>query len=74
MGSDKMQNLMHMDSRSSLASRVMIWHSAGKIIVDNPIMGIGPGNFQNKYLEYQKMIKRFLPPFQKVACTVFIIC
>ncbi|EKE15632.1 MAG: hypothetical protein ACD_11C00116G0019 [uncultured bacterium] len=44
--------------RSSLSSRMMIWDSGLKIIKDNPFFGIGPGNFQNKYLEYQKF---FLP-------------
>lgn len=47
-------------SRSSLSSRVMIWKSAGKILRDNPLWGIGPGNFQNKYLEYQKYFPLYL--------------
>ncbi|MDO8240573.1 MAG: O-antigen ligase family protein [Candidatus Moranbacteria bacterium] len=63
IGSDKMQNLTHVDSRSSLASRAMIWRSAGKMIADNPIVGIGPGNFQNKYLAYQQ----YFPPYLEWA-------
>jgi len=63
VGSDKMQSLIHADSRSSLASRVMIWRSAGKMIVGNLIVGIGPGNFQNKYLEYQQ----YFPPYLEWA-------
>ena len=51
------------DSRSSLASRMMIWKSALFITKDNPILGIGPGNFQNKYLEYQK----YFPPYLEWA-------
>jgi O-antigen ligase len=49
--------------RSSLESRITIWHSASKILKDNPILGIGPGNFQNKYLEYQK----YFPPYLEWA-------
>lgn len=49
--------------RSSLASRVMIWQSATKILGDNIVFGIGPGNFQNKYLEYQK----YFPPYLEWA-------
>ncbi|MBU2028458.1 O-antigen ligase family protein [Patescibacteria group bacterium] len=55
---DKLNNLLSLDARSSLTSRSMIWKSAGKIITDNSVWGIGPGNFQEKYLEYQKY---FLP-------------
>jgi len=50
-------------SRSSLASRVMIWQSAGEILEDNFLWGIGPGNFQSKYLEYQK----YFPPYLEWA-------
>lgn len=50
-------------SRSSLESRMIIWKSAGKILSDNPIWGIGPGNFQNKYLKYQK----YFPPYLEWA-------
>lgn len=46
-------------SRSSFASRVMIWKSAGKMVVDSPVFGIGPGNFQACYLAYQK----YFPPY-----------
>lgn len=59
----KFNDLVKYNSRSSLASRVMIWRSAGKILSDNWIWGIGPGNFQNKYLEYQK----YYPPYLEWA-------
>lgn len=49
--------------RSSLASRIMIWQSAGKMLIDHPIAGIGPGNFQSVYLDYQ----RFFPPYLEWA-------
>jgi O-antigen ligase len=54
----KYESLRGLGERSSLASRFMIWKSAGLMIEKNPFLGIGPGNFQEKYLEYQKY---FLP-------------
>jgi O-antigen ligase len=41
----------------------MIWKTSEKLIQDNYLWGIGPGNFQNKYLEYQK----FYPPYLEWA-------
>jgi len=41
----------------------MIWKSAGKILEDHPLWGSGPGNFQIKYLEYQK----YFPPYLEWA-------
>jgi len=52
-----------LDQRSSFSSRVMIWNSSLKIIRDNPLFGIGPGNFQASYLEYQK----YFPPYLEWA-------
>lgn len=55
----RFEHFFSLDSRSSFASRVMIWKSAGKMLADSPLFGIGPGNFQNCYLSYQ----RFFPPY-----------
>jgi putative inorganic carbon (hco3(-)) transporter len=55
----KYKNIEKLGERSSLASRVMIWKSAGLIIKNNLLFGVGPGNFQNRYLEYQK----YFPPY-----------
>ena len=41
----------------------MIWKSAGLMIKNNPLFGIGPGNFQEKYMEYQK----YFPPYLEWA-------
>jgi len=57
---DKLNSLLNFTARSSLSSRLMIWESAGKIIKDNPVWGVGPGNFQEKYLEYQKYFSPYL--------------
>lgn len=59
----KFENIKNLSNRSSLASRVMIWKSAGLMIKNSPLFGIGPGNFQNKYLEYQK----YFPPYLEWA-------
>ncbi len=54
----KFQNLINPINNSSLISRVAIWKSAGKILSNNWLIGIGANNFQEKYLNYQKY---FLP-------------
>jgi len=59
----KFNDLASFDSRSSSASRMMIWQSVGKILSDNYVIGIGPGNFQDKYLAYQK----YFPPYLEWA-------
>jgi len=61
-GSDKLGNIKNY-ARSSLESRVMIWQASFKMLEDNWVLGIGPGNFQNKYLEYQK----YFPPYLEWA-------
>ena len=55
----RFENFFDPDSRSSFASRLMIWESAGKMISDSPLFGIGPGNFGKCYLAYQ----RYFPPY-----------
>ena len=59
----KWADFVSLNERSSLASRSMIWQSAGKLIQDNPFWGVGSGNFQEKYLEYQK----YFPPYLEWA-------
>lgn len=46
--------------RSSFSSRIMIWRSAIDMAQDNVIFGIGPGIFQEKYLEYQPRFEPYL--------------
>jgi O-antigen ligase len=59
----KIDDLENFSNRSSLSSRLIIWRSAGMMIKNNPLFGIGAGNFQNKYLEYQK----YFPPYLEWA-------
>ena len=56
--SDKLSALTNFSSRSSLASRQMIWQTSLVLIKESPILGIGPGNFQPAYLSLQP---RFAP-------------
>jgi len=46
--------------RTSLASRSMIWRSSLDIGSDNAFFGIGPGNFQKWYLDYQQFYSPYL--------------
>lgn len=57
---DKFTQLIKFEERSSLSSRIMIWKASTKIIQDNWFFGIGPGNFQASYLEYQKHFPPYL--------------
>ncbi|NTW46044.1 MAG: O-antigen ligase family protein [Candidatus Moranbacteria bacterium] len=46
--------------RNSVASRVMIWNAAGRMIVEHPITGIGLRNFEAEYLALQPLFPRYL--------------
>lgn len=59
-GNQKFQDFKNFSDRSSSASRLMIWSSAWKIGSDHWFWGIGSGNFQTEYLEYQKYFPSYL--------------
>jgi O-antigen ligase len=59
----KFQDLINLEERSSLSSRIIIWKSSFKILSDNYLLGIGAGNFQEKYLDYQQ----YFPPYLEWA-------
>jgi len=59
----RVQDFFAQPERSSLASRMIIWRSAWHIGTDHPLLGIGPGNFQKYYLDYQ----RYYPPYLEWA-------
>lgn len=63
IGNSKFTSFIKNNPRSSTASRIMIYKSSFKMLKDNLIFGIGPGNFQNRYLEYQK----YFPPYLEWA-------
>ena len=52
-------DILFTTNRSSMHSRIIIWQSATKILKDNWLIGIGAGNFQSYYLDYQK----YFPPY-----------
>jgi O-antigen ligase len=56
----KLLDLVTRSSRSSFSSRIMIWQSAEKVLENSWVWGIGAGNFQEKYLEYQKHFSPYL--------------
>ncbi len=56
LGTNKFEGLKNLSYRSSLNSRLMIWRSAWLIGKDHPVIGIGPGNFQKYYLDYQSRV------------------
>jgi len=57
---EKMRDTLSLAERSSFSSRIMIWQSAGKIFAENWVWGIGPANFQEKYLVNQKYYEPYL--------------
>jgi O-antigen ligase len=59
----KWQNLFKQDGRSAFDSRLIIWEVATRLVRDNPILGIGVGNFQKEYLSYQE----YFPPYLEWA-------
>ncbi len=59
-GTEKWRSLVSGSDRSSLASRLMIWHSAVKVSADSFPVGIGTGHFQEAYLANQKHFPPYL--------------
>lgn len=58
--SPKFSALTTISERSSLASRLTIWRASEKMLFENPFLGIGPGNFQTKYLSLQPLFPPYL--------------
>ncbi|EKE20273.1 MAG: hypothetical protein ACD_8C00029G0018 [uncultured bacterium] len=57
---EKFSSLQNSSARSSFASRQIIWEVSGLLIKENFILGIGPGNFQAKYLSKQPLFEPYL--------------
>lgn len=57
---EKFSSLIHFSERSSLESRKTIWTVSQMLISENPIIGIGPGNFQSAYLSLQPKFAPYL--------------
>jgi len=52
--SNKLDQIINSENRSSFHSRLMVWNASVEIIKDSPFFGIGPGTFQDVYLSYSK--------------------
>jgi len=46
----KLSGIYDSNGRSSFHSRLMIWNASWEMIKESPVIGIGPGTFQEKYL------------------------
>jgi O-antigen ligase len=57
---DKFKAIVELNKRSSIASRMIVWRASQQMIKDNFWLGIGPGNFQKNYLQYQKFYAPYL--------------
>lgn len=55
--SAKLIQIYDSNGRSSLHSRIMIWNASWEIIKESPIIGIGPGAFQERYLSISGKFK-----------------
>lgn len=55
---EKLQGIF--EERSSLSSRLTIWTVAGQALREQPLVGIGMGNFQSVYLAYQSQFPPYL--------------
>jgi O-antigen ligase len=58
--SEKFSSILRQDNRSSLTSRIMIWKASSLMIANHPFFGIGAGNFQTTYLDYQRYFSPYL--------------
>ncbi len=62
--SPKFNQIANSNDRSSFHSRLMIWNASIEMIKESPIIGIGPGTFQEKYLS---MAGKFDNPYLEWA-------
>ena len=57
-GGEKFSNIF--SERGQFASRLTIWTAAAELIKEHPIVGIGPGMFQEEYLALQPQFPPYL--------------
>ncbi len=48
---EKFQNLVKVDEHTSIATRLEIWEVGAKLIKENPVLGIGLGEYERMYSE-----------------------
>jgi len=49
LNTEKFQNLVKVDEHTSIATRLEIWQVGLKLIEENPVLGIGLGEYENNY-------------------------
>ena len=59
-GTQKFTSIINNFERSSFSSRITIWQVSLRLIKEKPIIGIGPGNFQEAYLSLQSQFPPYL--------------
>ena len=64
LGYGKMVQIESSGGRSSFHSRLMIWSASWEMIKESPVIGIGPGTFQERYLSIKS---RFKDPYLEWA-------
>ena len=47
-----LDNLRNIYENNSLKTRIVMWESSIYMIKNNPILGVGVGNYQTNYLDY----------------------
>jgi len=59
-GSDRFSSMVDLSQRSSVSVRLEVWQIGWYMVQENPIWGVGLGNFEEKYMEYAPLV--FHPP------------
>jgi hypothetical protein len=50
---ERMKSVMEMEAEASFHSRVVAWGGVGRLIGDHPLLGTGPGTFEDVFTQYQ---------------------
>lgn len=61
-GTDRLSSMIDLSQRSSVSVRLEVWQIGWHMVQENPIWGVGLGNFEEKYMEYAPLV--FHPPME----------
>jgi len=59
-GSGRLNSMIDLSQRSSVSVRLEVWRIGWEMVRQNPVWGVGLGNFEEKYLEVAPLV--FHPP------------
>ena len=62
---EKFQNLIYTDKHTSIGTRLEIWEVGGKLLLENPLLGIGLGEYETMYQAQAESLLGH-PPFEPV--------